>query len=159
MTGHIYSKEESMNRRNFIKGAIITTAALASKKAFADDYSQKAGSGLNRLKSKDTPTGLEKSHVPGIEAPGSVKAGEWFDIKVKVGYMKGHPSTPQHWITMIKVQIDGSEVAKSTFKTGGAVGPAMSYRVKLDRTATLEAIENCNLHGTWISEPVIIKVV
>ena len=41
-----------MNRRNFIKGAIVTTATLASKKAFADDYSQKAISDLNRLRAK-----------------------------------------------------------------------------------------------------------
>jgi superoxide reductase len=147
-----------MNRRSFIKGAIVTTAVMASAKSFAGDYGYKDTGKLNRLMNKDAPSGLEQKHVPGIEAPGSVKAGEWFDIKVKVGYMKGHPSTSGHWITMIKVQIDGSEVAKSTYKVGGVTDPVMSCRIKLDRTATLEAIENCNLHGTWISEPVIVKM-
>ena len=97
--------------------------------------------------------------MPGIKTPGSVKAGEWFDVKVKVGFMKDHPSTPGHWITVIKLIVDGNEAAKSTFRTGGIAGSVAVFRIKLDRTATLEAKENCNLHGTWISEPVIVKAV
>jgi len=148
-----------MNRRDFLKGAIVSSAVMASSKVFADDYSHKSSSELNRLKSKDAPTGLEQKHVPAVESPKSVKAGEWFDVKVKVGFMKDHPSTPKHWITMIKVLVDGNDVAKSTFRAGGITGSVAMFSIKLDRTATLEAIENCNLHGTWISEPVMVKVV
>jgi len=128
---------------------------MASAKAFADNYK---GS-LKRLSNKDNPTELEQKHVPALEAPGSVKTGEWFDVKVNVGFMKEHPSTPRHWINMIKVLVDGKEVGESRFRTGGVTGPVALLRVKLDRTSNLEAIENCNLHGTWISEPVIVKVV
>ena len=148
-----------MNRRDFLKGAIVSSAVMASSKVFADDYSHKSSSELNRLKSKDAPTGLEQKHVPAVESPKSVKAGEWFDVKVNVGFMKEHPSTPRHWINMIKVLVDGKEVGESRFRTGGVTGPVALLRVKLDRTSNLEAIENCNLHGTWISEPVIVKVV
>ena len=148
-----------MNRREFIKGAVISTAVMASSTVFADDYSQKSHSDLNRLTSKDTPTGLEQKHVPAVTFPASVKAGEWFDVKVKVGFMKDHPSTAGHWITMIKLLVDGNEAAKSTYRTGGIAGSVALFSIKLNRTATLEAIENCNLHGTWISEPVMVTVV
>ena len=147
-----------MNRRNFIKGAIVTTAVMTSTKSFAGEYGHKDTGKLNRLMSKDAPSVMEQKHVPGIKAPGTVNAGEWFDVKVNVGYMKGHPSTSGHWITMIKIKVNGDEVAKSTYKVGGVTDPVMSCRIKLDSTATLEAIENCNLHGTWISEPVTVKV-
>ena len=144
-----------MNRRAFLKGAVVATTAMVSGKAFADNYK----GNLNRLSNKDNPSELEKKHVPAVEAPGSVKAGEWFDVKVKVGFMKKHPSTPQHWITMIKVRVDGKEIGESRFRTGGVAGPVALFRVKLDRPSTLVAIENCNLHGNWVSEPVNIKVV
>jgi superoxide reductase len=144
-----------MKRRAFLKGVVVATAAIASSKAFADNYK----GNLNRLSNKDNPTGLEQKHVPAVEVPGSVKTGAWFDVKVKVGFMKEHPSTPQHWINMIKLLVNGKEVGEIRFRTGGVAGPVALFRVKLDRTSTLVAIENCNLHGTWVSETVNVKVV
>ena len=158
MSDYSYSKEALMNRRNFIKGAIVTTAVMTSSNVFADNYSPKNSRKLNRLMDKENPTELEQKHVPAVVSPDSVKAGEWFDVKVKVGYIKVHPSTPKHWITMIKLLINGEEVAISTIRTGGITRPDALFSIKLHRTAILQAQENCNLHGTWISEPVKIKV-
>jgi superoxide reductase len=148
-----------MNRRNFLKGALLTTTVLASGQVYAEKYGQmKRREGLNRLMNKGNPSAMEQSHVPGIEAPDTVKPGTWFDVKIRVGFMKEHPSTSGHWITMIKLTADGKTVGNTMFKTGGVSAPVVVYRIKLDKTATLNAIENCNLHGTWESGPVTIKV-
>ena len=144
-----------MNRRAFLKGAVVASAAMASTEAFADNYQ---GS-LNYPSKKDDPSELEQKHVPAAEAPGSVKAGEWFDVMTVVGFKKVHPSTPKHWITMIKLHIDGKEIGQSRFRKGGLAGPIAIFRAKLEKTSTLVVIANCNLHGNWASEPVTVKVV
>jgi superoxide reductase len=147
-----------MNRRNFLKGALLTTTVLASGEVLAgkDDY--KMMKPMNRLTNKKNPSLSEQKHVPGIEAPETVKSGTWFDVKVRVGFMKEHPSTSGHWITMIKLDADGKTLGKTKFKTGGVSAPVAVYRIKLDKTSALNAIEHCNLHGTWESEPITIKV-
>jgi superoxide reductase len=149
-----------MDRRNFIKETLLLTAVLAasSGKAIAEEYGETGGKDINRLQNKENPSALEQKHVPGIEAPESVKAGSWFNVNIKVGFMQEHPSKPEHWITMIKLLINGEEVAKTDFKTGGISAPVARFRVRLDKTSTIEALEHCNIHGKWISDPVSIKV-
>ncbi len=147
-----------MNRRNFIKRTLLTTAVLASGKTLAGEYEHMSMKDLKRLTNREDPSIGEQKHVPAIEAPKNVNPKEWFDVKVKVGFMKEHPSTPKHWITMIKLLVDGKEITKTDFKVGGMSAPTATFRVKLEKTSTLEAIENCNLHGTWISDRVKIKI-
>lgn len=79
-------------------------------------------------------------------------------MKVKVGFMKEHPSTSGHWITMIKLLVNGKEIARADFKEGGISAATATFRVKLHTSSTLEAVEHCNLHDTWISEAVKITV-
>jgi superoxide reductase len=102
---------------------------------------------------------MEQKHVPLIEAPSSVKQGAWFNVDVKVGFMKEHPSTPGHWIRKIKLLVNRKEVAETEYRTGGMSASAASYRIRLEKTSTVEAVEKCNLHGTWISDEVTIAVV
>lgn len=148
-----------MDRRSFIKGALLSAVAAASgRKALAGEYEHKSNKELNRLTNRENPSVLEQKHVPGIDAPGTVQSGTWFDVRINVGFMQQHPSTSGHWITKIKLLANGSEVAKSEFEKGGIASPNAVFRIKLDAGAKLEAIEHCNLHGTWISDPVEIKV-
>lgn len=147
-----------MNRRTFIQGALLTAAAMSSGKALAGEYKHESKKEMNRLSSRDNPSTLEQKHVPGIEAPDTVQSGSWFDVRINVGFMQEHPSTPEHWITKIKLLVNSSEVGKSEFKKGGITSSNAVFRIKLDTNAKLEAIEHCNLHGTWISNPVDIKV-
>jgi len=152
-----------MNRREFIKGAVLTAAFLSSGKALAGIYDEDEGeeSGdedLLRLQNREDPSVLEQKHVPAIESPGQVKKGEWFDVKVKVGFVREHPSKPDHWITFIKLLLNGQEIAKTGFPVGGVSASSATFRIRLGETSKIEAIENCNLHGTWISDPVTIEV-
>jgi superoxide reductase len=155
-----YVKEVVMNRRDFIKGTMIAAAAVTAepKKLLAGDYGTMGGEEVHTLQDMKNPTALEKKHVPGVEAPGAAEQGKWFDVQVKVGYMQEHPSTPEHWITEIKLLINDEEAAKTEFRTGGVASPVATFRVKLDKTSVLTAFEHCNLHGTWKSGPVTVNV-
>ena len=147
-----------MNRRAFIKGILFTVALFESGKIYAGDYKNVNTTVIKRLENREDPTISEQKHVPAIEAPEKVNSGEWFDLKVKVGFLKDHPSSPEHWITMIKLLIDGKDIAITNFKVGGKAAPIARFRVKLLKSSTVEAIEHCNLHGTWISDKINIKV-
>lgn len=114
---------------------------------------------INRLRNRKNPTELEQKHVPEIKVPSKVKKGEYFEVKIKVGFMKEHPSKANHWITMIKILVDGKEVAKEDHFIGGVSPSEASFIIKLVKSASIEAIEHCNLHGTWISDPVKVKVI
>lgn len=62
-----------MNRRDFMKGALLTASMLSSGKAFAGGFDRK--NNFKRLSNRGNPSVLEQKHVPGIEAPDSVNAG------------------------------------------------------------------------------------
>ena len=152
-----------MNRREFIKGALLTAAFLSSGKALAyNDEEEKSGKlgeqDLLRLQNREDPSVAEQKHAPAIEAPGEVKKGGWFDVKVKVGFMREHPSNPDHWITFIKLLVNGQDAAKAEFPVGGISAPSATFRIRLQETSKIEAIENCNLHGTWMSDPFTVTV-
>jgi superoxide reductase len=150
-----------MDRRTFLKTLLTVTSVISAgglmsvKGAYGDEKKEER---INRLVNKERPSVLEQKHVPLIESPSEVDSGEWFIVKVKVGYMKEHPSTPEHWITRIKLLVDGQEIAMTRYHVGGIGSPEATFRIRLQRPVTLEAIEHCNIHGTWISEPVTVKV-
>ncbi len=149
-----------MNRREFIKGTMIAAAVVtaAPEKVLAGEYDKMGEEKINTLQDMKNPTVLEQKHVPGVEAPESVEQGKWFDVHIRIGFMQEHPSTPEHWITMIKLLIDDKEAAETEFETGGVASPVATFRVKLNKTSVLTAFEHCNLHGTWKSGPVTVKV-
>ncbi|MDD1718843.1 MAG: class II SORL domain-containing protein [Methanoregulaceae archaeon] len=96
--------------------------------------------------------GKRESHTPKIEAPKSVKSGEVFEVKVKVG---PHPNTAEHsirWIALF-LEEDGRAfnplmLAKSSFAPGYAQ-PEVVFRIQLQKGGILHAMEYCNLHGLW----------
>jgi superoxide reductase len=147
-----------MNRRSFMKGALLTAGVLASGESFAGETQKTKDKDPLRLVNRENPSVLEQKHVPGIELPDRAAPDEWIDVKINVGFMKEHPSVPEHWITMIKLLADGNPIAKTSFKVGGVSPSSATFRIRLKETSTLEAVEHCNLHGTWISDPVTIKV-
>jgi superoxide reductase len=150
-----------MNRRDVIKGCILAATMLGSRNTYAGEYEKHekiSKKKLLKLKDRSNPSVIEQKHVPAIISPDRIAAGEWFNIQVKVGFMKEHPSTPGHWITKIKLLVDGRDVAKTEFEVGGVSASAATFRIRLDKSSKIEAIEHCNLHGTWISEPVKVNV-
>ena len=113
-----------------------------------------------------------EKHVPVIEAPASVKAGEKFIVKLSVGKEIAHPNTTEHHIRWIKLFFKPDngkfafDLAAFTFdahgeSTEGAnkgpvyVDPVAEATIKIGISGTLLAVSYCNIHGLWESSQVI----
>lgn len=109
-----------------------------------------------------------EKHVPVIEAPAKVKAGEPFKVIVSVGKEIPHPNKPEHfisWIQLFYKPFDGKfviELAKFDYTAHAASmdpaapGPAMTEpcscaTLKLAKSGTLIVQSYCNIHGLWES--------
>ena len=130
-----------MKRRDFIKGVLLTTTVLAAGRPQV--FAREGHGNLNRLKNRENPSVLEQKHVPGIEAPVKVPADKWFDVKVRVGYMKEHPSTTRHWIRLIKLLVDGeATLAVSSIRKSleGRYSPGFNSSVSSSSPALKNAL-------------------
>ena len=109
-----------------------------------------------------------EKHVPVIESPDTVKAGEWFAISVTVGKEIAHPNTTEHhiaWVVVHFLPAGGKvtfEIARVAFSahgqsaTGPNLGPVfadstLTVRAKVTTGGTLFATADCNIHGLWES--------
>ena len=109
-----------------------------------------------------------EKHVPVIEAPEKVKAGESFFAKVSVGKEIPHPNKPEHhicWIQLYFKPADSKfviELAKFDYTAHAAsmdaanpgpafADPASCVPVKLAKSGTLIALSYCNIRGLWES--------
>jgi superoxide reductase len=98
---------------------------------------------------------LMEKHVPVIKAPEMVKAGEEFEVSINVGEKVPHPNIVEHHIKWIQVFAEVEErsynpVHIATFDFGpNFTEPKVKFRMKLNKSATLIALEYCNLHGVW----------
>ena len=107
-----------------------------------------------------------EKHVPVIEAPAKVKAGEAFKVRLSVGKEIPHPNKPEHhicWIQLFYKPANGKfviELAKFDYTAHAAAmdpasqGPAItepgsSVLVKLAQPGTLIVQSYCNIHGLW----------
>ena len=108
----------------------------------------------------------KEKHVPTIDSPEKVKAGELFQVTVSLGKEIAHPNTTEHHIPWISVYFH-PEGGKFTHQLGhfefsahgespkGAnEGPAythhgLTFSAKLSESGTLHAMALCNIHGLW----------
>ena len=107
-----------------------------------------------------------EKHVPVIECPDEVQAGEMFPVKVTLGKEIAHPNTAEHHIAWITLYYDAEgdkfvyDVAHLEFNGHGAstagpnTGPVYTHpeatvSMKVDRPGTLHALAYCNIHGLW----------
>lgn len=111
----------------------------------------------------------KEKHVPVIECPDSVKAGEVFHVTLSVGKEIPHPNTTEHHIAWIELYFhpEGDkfpyQVGHFEFTAHGATvqgpntGPAYTHpevtvALKVDKSGTLFATSYCNIHGLWQNE-------
>jgi len=115
-----------------------------------------------------------EKHVPAIDCPGEVKAGENFEINVTIGKEIAHPNTTEHhirWVAVYFAPADEKftyEIGRFEFNAhgesaaGANEGPVYTHhsvtaRAMLKKPGTLFATSLCNIHGLWESS-VEIKV-
>ena len=110
---------------------------------------------VNKAKDAATLTDLEKKHVPVIEAPDKVKAGEPFQVTVHVGKLLAHPNEPGHHVEWVELYQGYVFLARADL-AGATTEPKVTFTVRLEaaiaaKEGVLRAFEKCNLHGTWES--------
>ena len=107
-----------------------------------------------------------EKHVPVIECPDEVKAGEFFTVKVSLGKAVAHPNTTEHHIRWIQVFFQ-PEGAKAPMQIGAfdftahgesVEGPnkgsvfthhEATVSMKTAKSGTILALAYCNIHGIW----------
>jgi superoxide reductase len=110
-----------------------------------------------------------EKHVPVIDCPDQVKAGELFPVKVTLGKEIAHPNTTDHHIRWISVYFhpEGEkfpyQVGNFEFTAHGesVEGPdqssvythhEVSMSMKTGKPGVIYATALCNIHGLWRSE-------
>lgn len=109
-----------------------------------------------------------EKHVPAIECPDRVKAGESFSVKATLGKEIAHPNTTEHHIRWISVYFQ-PEGEKFTYEVGrfelsahgeSTEGPntgpvytnhEVTASLKISKPGTIYASALCNIHGLWQS--------
>lgn len=107
-----------------------------------------------------------EKHVPVIECPAAVPAGEIFKVRVTLGNEEAHPNTTAHHIRWIQLffrpkgekttyQIANYELTAHGESVYGAdKGPiytnhSVVAEMKTNKSGTLHAASFCNVHGLW----------
>jgi superoxide reductase len=106
--------------------------------------------GVNEAIDPHNLTDLEKRHIPTIEAPSPIRAGEPFCATVRVGAALSHPNERSHFIEFIELYADDAFLARVSL-TAASTEPEVSLSVCLSAPAgRLRALARCNMHGTWV---------
>ena len=108
----------------------------------------------------------KEKHVPAIECPSEVKAGEFFVVKVTLGKGIAHPNTTEHHIRWINVffhpegekfsyHVGNCEFSAHGESTEGPnKGPVythheVAFSLRINKPGTIHALALCNIHGLW----------
>lgn len=109
-----------------------------------------------------------EKHVPVIDCPDRVKAGEVFHVTAALGKEVAHPNTTEHHIRWIQLffKPEGDkfvyQVGHFEFSGHGAsaegpnTGPVYTHHsvttaLKVGKSGVLLATALCNIHGLWES--------
>ncbi len=112
---------------------------------------------VNRAQSPGQLVGHERSHVPKVVAPARVRRLEPFGVRVEVGVDELHEMQAFHYVDWIRLDVEGVQV-NGVSLTPVVNRPVVTFELVLEQAATLRALEHCNLHGTWESEPWRVEV-
>jgi superoxide reductase len=106
--------------------------------------------GINQPSDSANLTEMEKKHLPVIECPDTVKSGEPFQVKIKVGEVP-HVSEEAHHIQWIEIKT-GENLYSRVELTPVLSMAEVTVTVKKagkHRTSSIRVIERCNIHGLW----------
>ena len=145
---------EGAERREFLRTAALATGGVwlgssGMARAFTG-YTQVDAQlfrDINRVKDPAHKTGLEKKHVPVIEVPAKIKAGEPFAVDVTIGEVL-HPMGPAHYIDWVEILAGNEPAGRMEFRPAFSQ-PKATFHITLDKPVTLVVRLYCNLHGLW----------
>ena len=98
-------------------------------------------------------TTFDEKHTPKIEAPASVKRGEWFDVTVSVP----HPSLAEHFVRSVTLYKDSVEISR-VYLHPVFSQPRVRFTIALDEGGTLRALAEPTHSAAWeASRPIKVE--
>jgi superoxide reductase len=115
----------------------------------------------------------KEKHVPVIECPDKVMAGEIFQVTATLGKEIAHPNTTAHHIRWISLYFHphgekfNYHVGHFEFNAHGESAqtpdegpvhthPSVNAFLKIQKPGTLHAVAFCNIHGLWESSKEVL---
>ena len=98
-------------------------------------------------------TTFDDKHTPRIEAPASVKRGEWFDVTVSVP----HPSLAEHFVRWVALYKDSVEISR-VYLHPVFSQPRIRFTIALDEGGMLRALAEPTHSAAWEgSKPIKVE--
>ena len=92
----------------------------------------------------------DEKHTPKIEAPDTVKRGQWFEVTVTVGAGSVHPSLGEHFVRYIALYKDSTEIARVYLHPVFSY-PKAVFTIALDEGGNLRAVAEPTHSAGWES--------
>jgi superoxide reductase len=102
-------------------------------------------------------TAQDPKHSPKIEAPDSVRRGEWFKVTVTVGGGSLHPSLQEHFVRYIALYKDTVEISR-VYLHPVYSAPIVTFTVALDEGGALRAVAEPTHSAAWETSKKIVVV-
>ena len=93
-------------------------------------------------------TAQDPKHSPKIEAPDSVRRGEWFKVTVTVGAGSLHPSLLEHFVRYIALYKDTVEISR-VYLHPVYSAPIVTFTIALDEGGALRAVAEPTHSAAW----------
>ncbi|MCK5883764.1 MAG: class II SORL domain-containing protein [Bacteriovoracaceae bacterium] len=103
-------------------------------------------------------------HSPFVHCEKSAKAGDVFQVTVKMGEEYTHPDDLDHHIATIALYNGQTKLAESNFFAGALGGQGkkghqtITFNIVLEKNAKLTAQSYCTKHGLWESGVIAVEV-
>ena len=103
-------------------------------------------------------------HMPHVVCPETVKRGEKFEVKVRMGEDYTHPDDHDHFITVLQLWNRETLLAEARYTAGVFGNKPTHYEVDFyivapEVSMNLTAMAVCTKHGLWQSVEKPVKVV
>jgi superoxide reductase len=120
-------------------GAVCLALLAIAAPAPADDQTEQFTPEFRKVH-----TTVDPKHTPTIDAPASVKRGQWFDVTVTVA----HPSLAEHFVRSVALFKDGVEISRVYFHPVFSQ-PRVRFTIALDEGGTLRALAEPTHSAAW----------
>ena len=97
----------------------------------------------------------DEKHTPKIEAPDTVKRGQWFEVTVTIGIGSAHPSLSEHFVRYIALYKDSAEIARVYLHPVFSY-PKAVFTIALDEGGSLRAVAEPTHSAAWESSKKIV---
>jgi len=100
-------------------------------------------------------TTQDPKHTPKIEAPDSVRRGQWFKVTVTVGAGSMHPSLQEHFVRYIALYKDSVEISR-VYLHPVYSAPSVTFTIALDEGGSLRAVAEPTHSAAWETSKKIV---